>query len=80
MLNLQFYATANGRDFKVGNYRLYFPVKSNVATIKIPIYNDRIVEGTEAFAVSLQLSYYYYTNKHVRYARPFLAKVIIDDG
>ena len=74
-----FYTTATGDDFKVGAYKLYFPVNYNVATVKIPIYNDYIVEGTEVFAVSLYISEHY-RNKHVQYGDPFLTKVIIDDG
>ena len=58
---------------------MYFPVNSNVATIKIPIYNDYNVEGTEAFAVSLYISEYY-RDRYVYRGDPFLTKVIIDDG
>jgi len=54
-------------------------VNSNVATVKIPIYNDKIVEGTEAFAVNLYISKYY-KERYVDYGDPFLVKVIIDDG
>jgi len=54
-------------------------VNSNVATVKIPIYNDNIVEGTEAFAVNLHISKYY-KERYVDYGDPFLTKVIIDDG
>ena len=79
ILYLQFCTTANGRDFKVGEFKLYFPVSSNVATVKIPIYNDYIVEGTEAFAVDLYISDYY-RNRYVGYGKPFRTKVIIDDG
>ena len=75
---IQFYITANSKDFKVGQYKLYFPVHYNEATVKIPIYNDYIVEGTEAFAVSLYIPEY--RNRYVEYGKPFLAKVIIDDG
>ena len=73
------YTTANSRDFKVGEYKLNFSVHSNVATVKIPIYNDYIVEGTEAFAVNLYIPEYY-RNRYVNYGDPFLTKVIIDDG
>ena len=76
---LPFYTAANSYDFKVGEYKLYFPVNYNVATVKIPIYNDYIVEGTEAFAVSLYISEYY-RNRYVKHGDPFLIKVIIDDG
>ena len=75
----QFHAIASGTDFKVGEYKLYFPVKSNVATVKIPIYNDYIVEGTEAFAVNLYIPEYY-RNRYVDYGHSFLTKVIIEDG
>ena len=54
-------------------------MRSNVATVKIPIYNDYIVEGTEAFAVNLYIPEYY-RNRYVNYGDPFLTKVIIDDG
>jgi len=54
-------------------------VNSNVATVKIPIYNDKIVEGTEAFAVTLNISNYY-KDRYVVYGDPSLTKVIIDDG
>lgn len=54
-------------------------MNSNVVTIKIPIYNDDIVEGTEAFAVNLRISDYY-RNRNVDYDDPFLVKVIIEDG
>jgi len=76
---MQFYIAANSRDFKIGEYKLYFPVNSNVATVKIPIYNDKIVEGTEAFAVTLNISNYY-KSRNVDYGDPSLTKVIIDDG
>ena len=75
----QFHPAASGRDFKVGEYNLDFPVKSNVATVKIPIYDDYIVEGTEAFAVNLYIPDYY-RNRYVDHGDPFLTKVIIDDG
>ena len=51
----------------------------NVATVKIPIYNDYIVESTEAFGVVLHISHYY-KNRYVDYGDPFLTKVIINDG
>ena len=51
----------------------------NVVAIRIPIYNDDIVEGTEAFAVSLRISDYY-RNRNVGYGDPFLVEVIIKDG
>jgi len=54
-------------------------VNSNVATVKIPIKNDKIVESTEAFAVTLNISNYY-KNRNVDYGDPSLTKVIIDDG
>jgi len=54
-------------------------VNSNVATVKIPIYNDKIVEGTEAFAVTLHISKYY-KDTYVDYGDPFFTKVIINDG
>ena len=76
---IQLHAAASGKDFKVGEYKLYFPVKSDVATVKIPIYDDYIVEGTEAFAVNLYIPDYY-RDRYVDYGDPFLTKVIIDDG
>ena len=79
ILYLQFNITANSKDFKVGEYKLYFPVSSDVATVKIPVYNDYIVEGTEAFAVNLYIPEYY-RKRYVGYGDPFLTKVIIDDG
>ena len=79
ILYLQFYTIASSKDFKVGEYKLYFPVSSDVATVKIPIYNDYIVEGTEAFAVNLYIPDYY-RNRYVDFGDPFLTKVIIEDG
>ena len=78
-INYVFYTTANNRDFKVGEYRLHFTVNSNIATVKIPIHNDHIVENTEAFAVSLYIPDYY-RHRYVNYGDPFFTKVIIDDG
>ena len=79
MVYTEFHATASGKDFKIGEYKLYFSIKSNVATVKIPIYDDYIVEGTEAFAVNLYIPEYF-RDRYVDYGDPFLAKVIIDDG
>jgi len=76
---VQFYIAANSKDFTVGNYGLYFPVNSNVATVKIPIKNDQIVEGTEAFEVDLYIANYY-KGRNVDYGDPSVTKVIIDDG
>ena len=79
MVGYHFYTTANEQDFKVGEYTLYFPVNYDVATVKIPIYNDYNVEDTEAFAVILHISEYY-RDRYVDYGDPYLTKVIIDDG
>ena len=70
---------ASSKDFKVGEYKVYFPVGSDVATVKIPIYDDYLIEGTEVFGVSLYIPEYY-RNKYVDRGHIFLSRVYIDDG
>ena len=71
--------TASSADVQTGVFFAYVPGNQNVIYIKVRIFDDKLVEGTEAFGVQLSIPDHHKANG-VKLEDPSRATVFIKDG
>jgi len=71
--------TVSGTDVQTGVFFAYVPGNQNVVDIKVRIFDDKLLEGTEAFGVQLSIRDHHIENG-VRLGDPSHATVFIKDG
>jgi len=72
-------STASDADVKTGTFLTYVPVNQNVVYIKVRIFDDKLLEGTEAFGVQLSIPDHHKANG-VKLGNPSRVTVFIKDG
>ena len=77
-MSLVFY-TASKTDVQTGIFLEVVPPHMSVIYIKVGIFDDKLVEGTEAFGVQLSLPDHHKANG-VKLGDPSRATVFIKDG
>ena len=70
---------ASTDDVKTGVTRLVFYPSDGAQTVRVRIYDDKLVEGTEAFGVQLIVPDHHVANG-LKLGNPSLATVYIKDG
>ena len=70
---------ASTDDVEIGVTRLVFYPSDNVKTVRVRIFDDKLVEGTETFGVKLVVPDHHIPNG-VKLGNPSLATVFIKDG
>ena len=78
--NVWFISVASSYDVKTGTAHLSFNSRVNTVIVNVPIKDDKLIEGTEAFGAKLFLHYGYYKPYCLKLGRPSLTTVFIKDG
>ena len=76
---LLLYFVASSYDVRTGTYGLKFYPGVNTIIVKIPIKDDRWMEGTEAFGAQLVLGGYHRLHC-LKLGKPSVTTVFIKDG
>ena len=72
-------SAASSADVQTGLFFAYVPGKQNVVYIKVQIFDDKLLEGTEAFRVQLSIPNHHKENG-VKLGDPSGATIFIKDG
>jgi len=70
---------ASNADLQTGVFYAYAPANQNVVYIKVRIFDDKLLEGTEAFGVQLSIPDHHKANG-VKLGNLSRATVFIKDG
>ena len=73
------FLVASTYDVRTGTYSVVFNAGVNTITVKIPIKDDKLIEGTEAFGVQLIVPDHHIKNG-LKLGKPSIATVLIKDG
>ena len=78
-MTIYFIVVASSYDLSIGVKRLTFRPGVNTLILRVRIYDDKRVEGTEAFGVQLIVPDFHIKNG-LKLGRPSLATVFIKDS
>ena len=77
--NFWFISVASNYDVRTGIYRLNINPRVHTVIVNVPMKDDKLIEGTEAFGAQL-IVHGYYKPYCLKLGKPSITTVLIKDG